>query len=188
MTALALSGCGAFPPGQPAPSATQSAIVNAPAPKAEAAVAPKKEAPVVAAAAPGAPKAPAKPEGPAVAKPPVAPSKPAAPAVAASRPAPAQSLDIPSLEQRLKDTPAIGLMTKLSLKNQVDDLLAQFRAYHQGHRPPTLEELRRPYELLLMKLLALLQDQDPGLAAAIHDSRDAIWGVLSDRDKFSKFA
>jgi hypothetical protein len=165
MTALVLSGCGAFPAAQPAPSATQSAIVNAPAPK-----------------------APAKPAAPAVAKAPVAPAKPAPPAVAASKPAPAPSLDIPSLEQRLKDTPAIGLMTKLSLKNQVDDLLAQFRAYHAGHRPPTLEELRRPYELLLMKLLALLQDQDPGLAAAIHDSRDAIWGVLSDRDKFSKFA
>lgn len=100
---------------------------------------------------------------------------------------PPASLDLKSLEQRLKDSRAIGLMTKLSLKNQVDDLVAQFRAYHEGRQPPALPELRRPYELLVMKLLALLQDQDPGLAKAIHDSRDAIWGVLADRNKFLKY-
>ena len=33
-------------------------------------------------------------------------------------------------------------MTKLSLKNQVDDLVAQFKAYHAGHQPPTLAQLR----------------------------------------------
>ena len=45
---------------------------------------------------------------------------------AAAAPA-AASLDLSALEQRLRDTRAIGLFTKLSLKNQVDDLLAQFR-------------------------------------------------------------
>jgi hypothetical protein len=79
-------------------------------------------------------------------------------------------------------------MTKLSIKNQVDELVGQFRIYHGGQRPPTLPELRRPFEMLLMKLLALLQDKDPGLARALHDSRDALWGVLSDRDRFSKIA
>jgi hypothetical protein len=37
-----------------------------------------------------------------------------------------------------------------------------------------------------MKVLCLLQDGDPALAKAIYASREAIWGVLSDRDKFSK--
>ena len=41
-------------------------------------------------------------------------------------------LDLASLEQRLKDTKAIGVLTKISLKNQVDDLLSQFRAFYQG--------------------------------------------------------
>jgi hypothetical protein len=36
------------------------------------------------------------------------------------------------LEQRLKSTNAIGVLTKLTLKNQVDDLLDKFRAYYQG--------------------------------------------------------
>lgn len=76
-------------------------------------------------------------------------------------------------------------MTKLSLKNQVDDLVARFRAFHQGQRPPTLAELRRPFELLLMKALSLLQDKDAALARDIDASREAIWGVLSDRDKIA---
>jgi hypothetical protein len=49
----------------------------------------------------------------------------------------ADDLDLKGLEQRLKATKAIGLFTKLSLKNQVDDLLAKFRAYHGGQKPPT---------------------------------------------------
>jgi len=95
-------------------------------------------------------------------------------------------LDLKGLEQRIKETDAIGLLTKLSIKNQVDDLVGQFRTYHDGRRPPALPELRRPFEMLLMKLLALLQDKDPGLAKVLNESRDAIWGVLSDRDRFSK--
>src|SRR5260221_12018223 len=59
-----------------------------------------------------------------------APPKPAAPApkpatAAAAPPAPPPppALNLASLEQRLRDTHAIGVFTKLSLKNQVDDLL-----------------------------------------------------------------
>jgi hypothetical protein len=145
---------------------------------------------------PGAPQAaaPAK-----EAKPPAAPASAAAPAKAtapaktpapaAPRPAPVvvagpPPIDLKSLEQKLKDSKAIGVMTKLALKNQVDDLVSRFRAFHGGQRPPTLAELRQPYELLLMKVLALVQDQDPNLAKSLHESRDFIWGVLADRNKF----
>jgi len=110
----------------------------------------------------------------------------AVPPVAAKPEAP-PLLDLKSLEQRLKETNAIGVLTKLSLKNQVDDLLEQFRDYyHQGRLKTTLAELRQLYELLLMKTLSLLQDGDPALAKAINASREAIWAILSDRDKFSK--
>jgi biotin operon repressor len=46
--------------------------------------------------------------------------------------------------------------------------------------------LRQQYDLLLLKVLTLLQDSDPSLAAAISSSREAIWGILSDPDKFAK--
>jgi hypothetical protein len=96
------------------------------------------------------------------------------------------ALDLGSLEQRLKDTRAIGLFTKLSLKNQVDDLLNQFRAFHKKQATVTLVELRQKYDLLLLKVLSLLQDGDPPLAAAISFSREALWGILTDPEKFAR--
>lgn len=186
-----VAACGAVPPALPEtapqqpPAQSQAAapptadVPKTPAPSASnTAPPPAKSAPAATPAAipkPGA-------KGDAKASP-----SAASPARAAVAPAPAPSpLDLKSLEQKLKDTKAIGLMTKLAVKNQVDDLVSQFRAFHEGRRPPTLPELRRPYELLLMKLLALLQDRDPGLAKALDDSREAIWGLLSDRGKFAQ--
>ena len=97
----------------------------------------------------------------------------------------AAPLNLTSLETRLKETEAIGVMTKIALKNQVDDLLDQFRAFYAGKLKTTLAELRRPYDLLVLKVLSLLQDSDPSLASAIVASREAIWGILSDRAKFA---
>jgi|SRR5579863_6334724 len=108
---------------------------------------------------------------------------PATPPAAAAAAAPA--LDLPTLEERLKSTNALGLFTKLSIKNQVDDLIGQFRAFHAGRPQPTLAQLRERFELLLLKVVTLLQDDDPALAAAVSASREALWAVLSDPKKFA---
>ena len=97
----------------------------------------------------------------------------------------AAPLDIAALEQRLRETNAIGVFTKLSLKNQVDDLLAQFRAHFRGNGTPPLSGLRQHYDLLMLKVLSLLQDSDPTLAQTIGSSREAIWGILSDPTKLA---
>jgi hypothetical protein len=97
----------------------------------------------------------------------------------------APPLDLVSLEQRLRNTKAIGVFTKISLKNQVDDLLAQFRAFHQGRAGAVLTELRERYNLLLLKVMSLLQGSDPVLAQSIAASREAIWGLLADPVKFA---
>ena len=109
----------------------------------------------------------------------------AAAALPPSKTATPPPLDLKGLEQRLRDTRAIGLFTKLSLKNQVDDLLAQFKAFHQGQSGLTLGQLRQKYELLLMKVVTLLQDGDPALASAVSSSREALWTVLTDPQKFA---
>ncbi|HEX9473988.1 MAG TPA: hypothetical protein VF931_07350 [Steroidobacteraceae bacterium] len=122
-----------------------------------------------------APKATAPPQSPAPVPPPAA-------AVAASPPA---ALNLASLEQRLRDTRAIGVFTKLSLKNQVDDLLDQFRALYRGQVAIPLAALRQRFDLLMLKVLSLLQDSDPPLANDIVASREAIWGILRDPAKFA---
>jgi hypothetical protein len=129
---------------------------------------------------------PARPPAPVAAVP--APTRPVpatAAAPVASKPA-AAPLDLKSLETRLRETRAIGVFTKISLKNQVDDLLDRFRAYHKRQAATTLAELRQSYNMLLLKVLALLQDSDPPLARDVIASREAIWGILSDPRKFSE--
>jgi len=104
----------------------------------------------------------------------------------ASTPNASPTLNLADLEQRLRETRAIGVFTKLSLKNQVDDLLNAFRALYRGPDKHPSAELRQRYDLLLLKVLTLLQDGDPPLAAAISSSREAIWSILADPDKFAK--
>ena len=96
-----------------------------------------------------------------------------------------QALDLDALTTQLKETKAIGIFTKLTLKNQVDDLLDEFRDHHAGKPKPTMPELRRSYDLLMMKVLSLLQDDDQKLASAIVSSREKIWGLLADPKKFA---
>jgi len=131
--------------------------------------------------------APAKP----VSRPVPATTPPSAPAlpVASSRPPPVPgppALDLAALEQRLRDTRAVGVFTKLSLKNQVDDLLSQVRSYYRDRKPPPPAALRPRFDGLVLKVLSVVQDGDASLAAEIWSSREAIWGVLADPAKLDK--
>jgi len=149
----------------PAPDAVSAPRVTTPAPQAASEVVP----PVARTSAPigRAPKPAASP----VAGPPA----PVAPL----------TLDLNALKERLKQTKAIGIFTKIALKNQVDDLLEQFSAYYEGKAKLTMTDLRRSYNLLMMKVLSLLQDADQTLASAIVSSREAIWGLLADPKTFA---
>lgn len=174
--------------GKETPAAAAAPPSAPPLSTAPSPVAPSRETePSPPRALPAAPSPAVKTEVP-VAKPAVkTPAKPpetANKAAPARPPAAAPTLDLASLEKRLKETSAIGVFTKLTLKNQVDDLLGQFRAYYQGKLKTSLAELRQPYDLLILKVMTLLQDGDPSLATAVRESREAIWGILSDPEKF----
>jgi hypothetical protein len=188
-------------PDMPAP------VPSAPAPPAEAPNAVPSAAPAAgaptgeeAAAAGAATAAPAVRSGSTSSKPAKAPAAaasgappaaagsavPATPAAAPPPPAASTAaLDLNGLEQRLRDNRAIGVFTKLTLKNQVDDLLGKFKSFHQGQSRVTLAQLRQQYEVLLLKVISLLQDDDPSLASAVSSSRETIWGVLTDPKKFA---
>jgi hypothetical protein len=105
------------------------------------------------------------------------------PATAPDSPIP---LDLIALEKQLKATKAIGVFSKIALKNQVDDLMKKFREHYQGKGKTTMADLRQAYDLLMMKVLSMVQDNDKSLAAAIVSSRAAIWELLADPVKFAK--
>jgi len=175
----------ATPPG---PDVTTPAAATQPG-KTAATPAAKPEAPPGAVAAAQPKERTVTPVAKPAAKAPVPPAAPPAGTVAAPTDAAkpkSPPLDLATLEQRLKETRAIGVLTKITLKNQVDDLLDRFRAFYQGKLDTTVADLRRSYDLLVLKVLALLQDGDQALATAIAASREAIWGILSDPAKFAK--
>jgi len=169
-----------------------SAPVAAPAPAAGVNGPPRSPsgAPGVVQSAPPVKKPPAKAPAPSALPAPAAPAPTVAPAAPAAAAAPkkaptAPPLDLAALEARLRATDAIGMFTKITLKGQVDDLLDQFREYYAGRVKSSLAELRPPYDRLLLKVLALLQDEDPDLARAIVDSREPIWNILADPARFA---
>ena len=94
-------------------------------------------------------------------------------------------MDLNGLTKQLKETKAIGLFTKIALKNQVDDLLGQLRKHYSGKSNTDMMELRRSYNLMIMKVLSLVQNEDQKLATTIVSSREAIWDLLSDQKKFA---
>jgi hypothetical protein len=116
-----------------------------------------------------------------------APPPPPAPGTTARGAPSPPPLDLAGLETRLRETKAIGMFTKIALKGQVTDLVDRFRELHAGRPRPSLVELRPPYDRLLLKVLALLQDEDPPLAKAIVASREPIWNILADPARFAAF-
>jgi hypothetical protein len=183
-----------LPTPEPAAAPTPGAAVAAPGTGVEPTPAPPQAAPITSEPkvkpAPSRPatKLPAaQPRAAAPATPPTpAEAPPKSTAVPATKtPVTAAPLDVSGLKQELKDTKAIGIFSKLTLKNQMDDLLGAVRKFHQGQGKLTLTDLHRSYELLVMKVLSLVQDDDKKLASDIVSSRDAIWGVLADPKKFA---
>ena len=94
-----------------------------------------------------------------------------------------EALNLSTLEERLKDTKAIPVLRKLSLKGEIDNLLVRFRAAQPGGRAE-VAKLRAPYNALIDKTYALLK-KDPALGADILASRESIWGLLSDSTQFA---
>ena len=185
------------PPATPLPATPQAAAAPVAPPTPPPDTPQRASAPAAAATPPAVTPPPAPAAVPARVTPPVASTvatpvarapNPVTPPVIASpvaAPAAPVTLDLDELKERLRATKAIGLFTKISLKNKVDDLLDQLSGLHGGKTPPTMTELRQSYNLLMMKVLSLLQDKDQTLASTIVSSREVIWGLLADPKTFA---
>lgn len=136
----------------------------------EPAIAPSIELPARAASPASVPSRATAVPAPAALVPPAAPSEP--------------PLDVAALKARLRDTHAIGMFTKVALSNQMDDLLKQLRTHHQNGQKAGVAAMRKPYDALVLKVLSLVKEGDPPLARTIAASREALWGMLADPEKF----
>ncbi len=96
------------------------------------------------------------------------------------------TFSITNLVARIRETGAIGFFTKLALKNQIDDLLSEFREFHEGVSNTELAVLKDQFNLLLMKVITLLQDDDPKLFQDIVSAREFLWINLADIERFER--
>ena len=94
------------------------------------------------------------------------------------------TLDLRTLESRLRQTSAISFFTKLSLKSQVDELIAQLGRFHDGHDTSALPTLRDRFDGLMGKVLSLLERRDDPLARQVEASRETLWSLLANPRTF----
>ena len=104
-------------------------------------------------------------------------------------PAPARSeggeLDVVTLRVRLKDTSAIGVVAKLHLKSEIEDLVRDLAAFHDGRTTQTLDSLHARYSDLVLRVVALLEQRDASLAHDLTVSTDHLWTTLADPGQFA---
>lgn len=187
-----LLACGeASPPAPPETGAVDTlspepSAAPAPAPEPVSAPAPAPTPVEALPAPPAAPKPPPVVAKPAPAPPPPSP-EPEPQVVPEPQPEPELAFDLDGLERRLKETSALGVLTKLALKNEIDDLVDDVAKFHQKKRGE-LTVLRERFELLLMKVTSLLQDKEPELAREVAAAREGLWKLLADPGEFAKLS
>src|SRR5262249_31697941 len=93
-----------------------------------------------------------------------------------------------TLRVRSKDTSAIGPVTKLRLKSEIEDLVSDLAALHAGHATETLDGLHARYRDLVLRVIALLEQGDASLAHDLTVSTDHIWATLADPGQFTSLA
>jgi len=81
------------------------------------------------------------------------------------------------LIERLKKCDVIGVFTKLTLRSDALDLVDEVQAWHKHKDHVTISDIRARFDGLLLKVLALLDD-DPALSTDISMAREDIWRSL----------
>lgn len=102
--------------------------------------------------------------------------------IASAAPVPAPScggaFDLKGFEKRIRDTAAIGFVTKLALKSEVDAMLVEARAIRgAGVGPDRAAALQERFATLHSGVVKKLAS-DPALATEVSCNRDSLWNAL----------
>lgn len=91
---------------------------------------------------------------------------------------PVSQVSMDQLIERLKNTDAIGFLTKLALRSDVMDLKDDVIRYRQeGKLSEYRAQLRSRFDGLVLKLMTLLE-KDPSLSQDIYVARESLWKNL----------
>jgi hypothetical protein len=93
-------------------------------------------------------------------------------------------VDLIMLTTALRNTKAVGPMTKIRLKNNMNRVLNRLEQWHDNKSKFTLDQLEEQYHLLLMKIATLIHDDDLMLHQQLCNAWARIWLDLKDPDRF----
>lgn len=93
-------------------------------------------------------------------------------------------VDLEILADMLAKTSAVGLLTKLSLKKDINKVLSRLEDFHNGRGRFALVQLEEQYNLLLMKIATYLQDKDLATHRHLCNAWLVIWEDLKDPERF----
>ena len=93
-------------------------------------------------------------------------------------------VDLRMLTAALRDTKAVGTMTKIRLRNDINRVLGRLERWHGNKGRFTLDQLEEQYHLLLMKIAILIHDDDLILHQQLCNAWAGIWFDLKDPDRF----
>lgn len=96
----------------------------------------------------------------------------------------AEIADLDRLVDGLEHSKAVGWVEKLRLKSAIDELIGRLKAYHQGARHYTLEQLQEQYDVLMVRIASQLQGKDAALHGQLCSAWQPIWSRMTDRDWF----
>lgn len=99
-------------------------------------------------------------------------------ASASSAPSCGGAFDLKGFEKRIRDSAAIGFVTKLALKSEVDAMLLEARAIRgAGVGPDRAAALQVRFATLHSGVVTKLAS-DPALASEVSCNRDSLWKAL----------
>jgi len=90
--------------------------------------------------------------------------------------------DLDTLQGQLKSTKAVGNMTKLKLRGEINTVLARINAFYAGKSKFSLDQISEQFDLLYMKIVSIVADKDADLHRQLCNSWDSVWESLQSVD------
>lgn len=98
-----------------------------------------------------------------------------------------EDFDLGALETKIRNTDAIDLFSKISLKYEISSLIDEMARAHETRNAAGFTGQRARFERLIDRTVVMLSKGDIVFAKEVEDSREALWRFLNSPEKLLAF-
>lgn len=99
-----------------------------------------------------------------------------------------EDFDFGALETKIRNTDAIDLFSKISLKYEISSLIDEMARSHETKNAAGFTKQRERFEKLVDRTVIMLRKGDISFAKEVEDSREALWQILNSPEKLLAIA